>query len=110
MSKLVIIKTLHTAIWVFFNTVLFYLFYSVINNVITKWFWICIGIIVMEGLVLLIFKGMCPLTLVAQKYSDSSKDNFDIYLPNWLARYNKLIYSIFFGLIVILLIYRLATN
>ena len=110
MSKLVIIKTLHTAIWVFFNTVLFYLFYSVINNVITKWLWICIGIIVMEGLVLLIFKGMCPLTLVAQKYSDSSKDNFDIYLPNWLARYNKLIYSIFFGLIVILLICRLVTN
>jgi hypothetical protein len=104
MSKLVIIKILHTAIWVFFNVILFYLFYSVINNGI----WI--GIIVMEGLILLIFKGMCPLTLVAQKYSDSAKDNFDIYLPNWLARYNKLIYSIFFGLIIILLIYRLVTN
>jgi hypothetical protein len=110
MSKLVIIKTLHTAIWVFFNIILFYLFYSVISNVITKWVWICIGIIVMEGLILLIFKGTCPLTLVAQKYSDSTKYNFDIYLPNWLARYNKLIYSIFFGLIIILLVYRLATN
>ena len=110
MSKLVIIKILHTAIWVFFNIVLFYLFYSVINNVITKWLWIGIGLIFMEGLILLIFKGMCPLTLVAQKYSDSSKYNFDIYLPNWLARYNKLIYSIFFGVIIILLIYRLATN
>jgi len=109
-SKLVIIKMLHTAIWVFFNVILFYLFYSVINNVITKWLWICIGIIVMEGLILLIFKGMCPLTLVAQKYSDFAKDNFDIYLPNWLARYNKLIYSTFFGVIIILLIYRLATN
>jgi len=64
----------------------------------------------MEGLILLIFKGMCPLTLVAQKYSDSAKDKFDIYLPNWLARYNKLIYSTFFGVIIILLIYRLATN
>lgn len=110
MSKLVIIKILHTTIWVFFNVILFYLFYSVITNVITKWLWICIGIIVMEGLILLIFKGMCPLTLVAQKYSDSTKYNFDIYLPNWLARYNKLIYSIFFGLIIILLTYRLATN
>jgi hypothetical protein len=110
MNKLAIIKILHTVIWVFFNVVLFYLFYSVINNVITKWLWICIGIIVMEGLILLIFKGMCPLTLVAQKYSDSTKYNFDIYLPNWLARYNKLIYSLFFGLIIILLIYRLVTN
>jgi hypothetical protein len=49
---------------------------------------------------------MCPLTLVARQYSDSTKDNFDIYLPNWLAKYNKLIYTTIFILIVVGVIYR----
>lgn len=44
---------------------------------------------IMEGITLLIFKFFCPLTILAQKYSNSTKDNFDIYLPNWLARHNK---------------------
>lgn len=36
------------------------------------------------------------------------KDNFDIYLPNWLAKYNKLIYTIIFIIIVVILLYRLS--
>jgi hypothetical protein len=57
---------------------------------------------------LLIFKWSCQLTVIARKYSNSTKDNFDIYLPNWLAKYNKLIYSIIIAVIVLLLIYRLT--
>jgi hypothetical protein len=37
---------------------------------------------VTEGIVLLIFKMRCPLTVIAMRYSDSNKDNFDIFLPN----------------------------
>jgi len=107
MNNLIFIKTLHTAIWVFFNGVLFYLLYAVVNNDIDKSVWIGIALIIIEGVILLIFKGVCPLTLVARKYSDSPKYNFDIYLPNWLARYNKIIYSTLFAIIIVLLIYRL---
>jgi hypothetical protein len=106
-EKLFLIKALHTAIWIFFNVVLFYLLYAILTNRIDKWVWICIGLILLEGLVLLIFKSVCPVTLIARKYSDSQKDNFDIFLPNWLAKYNKLIYTTFFGVIIILLIYQL---
>jgi len=88
MRKLTAIKIIHTAIWLFMNVVIFYLLYEAITNKIDLWVWSCFGIIALEGIVLLIFRGVCPLTLVARKYSDSSKDNFDIYLPNWLARYN----------------------
>lgn len=42
-SKLNIVKTIHTIIWLFFNVVIFYLFYAVINNKIDKFLWICIG-------------------------------------------------------------------
>jgi hypothetical protein len=32
----------------------------------------------------------CPLTDVAARYTDDRRANFDIYLPEWLARYNEL--------------------
>ena len=107
MVKLIKIKIIHTIIWLFFNVVLFYMAYAVIVNKIDKFVWIGIALIIGEGIVLSILKKMCPLTIIARKYSDSTKDNFDIFLPNWLAKYNKLIYTIFFILIICGLIFRL---
>lgn len=105
--KLTLIKTIHTIVWLFFNVVIFYLLYAVIADKIDKWVWICIGLIVLEGIVLLIYKKVCPVTLIARKYSNSQKDNFDIYLPNWLARYNKEIYTVIVIIAIVILIYRL---
>ena len=109
-DKLLLIKWLHTVIWLFFNVVIFYLLYAVIADRIDIWVWICIGLVVLEGLVLLAFKLFCPLTVMARKYSDSTKDNFDIFLPNWLAKYNKLIYTSIFGLAIAILIYRMTSS
>ena len=110
MSRLTLIKLIHTLVWVFFNVVIFYLFYAVVAGKIDKWVWICLGLIAFEMVILLMFKMMCPLTVMARKYSDSTKDNFDIYLPNWLARHNKLIYSIVVGIILIILFFRWIFN
>ncbi|WP_462254749.1 hypothetical protein [Ferruginibacter sp.] len=107
MSKLAGIKIIHTIICIFFNVVLFYMAYAVITNKIGKFVWIGIGLIILEGIVLLVFNKMCPLTIMARKFSDSNKDNFDIYLPEWLAKYNKQIYTAFFIIIVCGIIYRL---
>lgn len=106
-TKLTLVKIIHTLVWMFFNVLLFYMAYAVIINKINKFVWIGIGLIFLEGLVLLIFNKVCPLTIVARRYSDSTKDNFDIYLPNWLAKWNKMIYTISFVLIVFGLIYRI---
>jgi hypothetical protein len=108
-SKLVLIKLVHTLIWLFFNVVIFYLLYAVIVNKIDKWVWICIGLVFLEGIVLVVFKKMCPVTLIARRYSDSEKDNFDIYLPNWLARYNKEIYTTIFLIALAILAYRVSS-
>ena len=107
-TKLVWVKTLHTAIWVFFNVVIFYLFYAVMGNKIDKWVWIGLASFLLEGIVLLIFKKQCPLTIVARQYSDSTKDNFDIYLPNWLAKYTKLIYTSLLVVVILILMYQLS--
>jgi len=107
MKAITRIRILHTAIWIFFNVVIFYLLYAVVTNRIDKWVWICIGLVLIEGLVLAAFKTMCPVTLVARKYSTSEKANFDIFLPEWLARNNKLIYTSIFIVTIIILIYQL---
>lgn len=108
-SKLTIIKLIHTAIWGFFNVVIFYLLYAaVFANKIDTSIWICIGLILLEGIVLLIFKGKCPLTVMARRYSSSASANFDIFLPVWLAKYNKPIYTIIFVISIIIMVYRMA--
>jgi hypothetical protein len=33
---------------------------------------------------------------LAARFTDSNADNFDIYLPNWLARHNKAIFGVLF--------------
>ena len=107
MRQLIWIKIVHTIIWLFFNAIIFYLLYAVIVNKIDKWVWIGLGFFMLEGVVLLAFRNMCPLTILARHYSDSSKVNFDIYLPEWLARYNKQIYTGILIIIILILIYQL---
>ena len=107
-GRLVAIKVLHTAVWVFFNVVIFHLVRAVLTGRIDRWAWIGLGLVGVEVLVLLIFRMACPLTIVARRYSSSQEPNFDIYLPAWLARYNKVIYGgimvgVIAGLIVRLL-------
>ena len=108
-NRLRTIKIIHTIIWIFFNVVLFYMAYAVIVDKMDKFVWIGIALIITEGIVLLIFRKMCPLTIMARKYSESTQDNFDIYLPNWLAKYNKPIYTTFFVAIIIGLVFRILT-
>lgn len=50
-------------------------------------------VVAVEVLVLIVNGGHCPLTAVAAQYTTDRRDNFDIYLPQWLARYNKLIFG-----------------
>lgn len=108
--KLLIIKLVHTIVWLFFVSIIFYVVYSGVTNEITTLTWIAIGLVLAEGLVLLIFKMFCPITLIARKYSASKKDNFDIFLPEWIARHNKLIFTSIFLAGLILVVFRMFFN
>ncbi len=105
-KKLLAIKLLHTLVWAFFVTIIFYILYSGLANKLTTFTWISIGLIIVEGLVLLLFKMFCPLTVIARRYSDSEKANFDIFLPQWLAKYNKEIFTAIYLLGVALVLLR----
>jgi len=106
-TKLTLIKITHTLIWIFFNAVISYMLYAAIANKLDRRLWLGYGFIALEGLILLTFKSHCPLNLLARKYTNPTKDNFDIYLPSWLAKYTKLIYTTIFAIITIITLYQM---
>tara|TARA_R110002051_G_scaffold287016_3_gene349687 strand:+ start:587 stop:925 length:339 start_codon:yes stop_codon:yes gene_type:complete len=105
-NKLLAIKIIHTLIWLFFVILIFHVLYSGITDTVNITTWIAIGLVIGEGVVLLIFKMFCPLTILARNYSDSQEANFDIFLPNWLAKYNKQIFTSLFVLGLIIVLFR----
>lgn len=104
-TKLIAIKLTHTAVWLVMAAACLYILYAGIFNITSIWLWICISLIALESLVLLINKWTCPLTDVALRYTEAKGDNFDIYLPNLIAKYNKLIFGSIFatGLILVII-------
>lgn len=109
-TKLIVVKIIHTLVWLFFNFVIFYMLYAVFVNRLDARLWMGYGLVILEGITLVIFKCSCPITNIARKYSISSKDNFDIYLPNWLAKYTVLIYTSLLAVVTIITIYRLINR
>lgn len=109
-AKLILIKVLHTLVWIFFNVVILYMLVAAITNKLDVWLWLCYVFVIAEGITLLVFKNICPITLMASRYSNSTKDNFDIYLPNWLAKYTKRIYTTLAVITLFITIFQLVKN
>ena len=87
-----IVKAVHTAVWAFFAG-------SIVAIPVCAWqrsfeaAFMLIGVVLVEVLVLAGNGMRCPLTGVAARYTDDRRDNFDIYLPEWLARHNKEVFG-----------------
>lgn len=90
------IKLLHTVIWAILAGSIVVL---PIAGALRRFRWAAIltGLVLLECGVLAVNRGRCPLSDLAQQFTADRADNFDIYLPNWLARHNK---GIFGGLII----------
>ena len=54
------------------------------------------ALVAVEIVVLLANGWACPLTAVAARHIDDRRDNFDIFLPPWLARHNKRVFGTLF--------------
>ncbi|QAT49937.1 hypothetical protein EQM14_09190 [Caproiciproducens sp. NJN-50] len=106
-KKLLCIKLIHTIIWVFFVVVIFYILFAGIFDRVNVYTFIAIGLVIIEGLILLLFGWRCPLTVVGERYTDDHEIGFDIFLPKWIAKNNKAILGAFFGIGVIIVILRL---
>lgn len=103
--KLFLIKALHTLVWAAMVCVIGFVLWSGLTGNSTMYSWLAVAVVLIEGVVLLVFKGHCPLSDIARRYSISTKHNFDIFLPEWLAKHNKLIFTTIYviGLLFMLL-------
>jgi hypothetical protein len=93
--KLRQIRLLHTAIWAIMAASILVLPWAGWSGEF-RWALGLTLLILGECLVLGLNHGRCPLTDMAARYTDDRADNFDIYLPSWLARYNKHIFGSLF--------------
>ena len=92
---LVAIKLVHTAIWaVFAGSIVALPVLGAMRRL--DWALAVSALVLIECGVLAVNRGRCPLTDVAARYTGDRADNFDIYLPNWLARHNKAIFGTLF--------------
>jgi hypothetical protein len=91
-SLLRIIKLAHTVVWTFFAGCVIGIPIATFLGHHRAAAELAAAVFV-EVLVLAFNRWRCPLTAVAANYTNDRRDNFDIYLPLWLARYNKLIFG-----------------
>lgn len=89
------IKLLHTVVWLFFVVciVAVPVTAALHNFRLTALF---ASLVLLECMVLVLNRWRCPLTDLAVRFTPETSDNFDIYLPNWLARHNKTISGLLF--------------
>lgn len=90
--RLFAVKALHTLAWALFAACILAIPLVSWNGAHDAAAWL-IAIVFVEVLVLALNRWSCPLTAVAARYTDDRRANFDIFLPEWLARYNKQIFG-----------------
>lgn len=92
---LLAIKLAHTAIWGFFaGSILAMPFLAWAGHF--RWAAALTIFVLFECAVLAVNRMRCPLTDLAGKYTEDRSPNFDIYLPRFVAEYNKQIFGTIF--------------
>lgn len=94
-SKLFAIKALHTLVWAFFAGCIVAIPFAAYAREF-RGAALLIAAVMVEALIIAFNRGSCPLTPMAARYTAERADNFDIFLPIWLARYNKVIFGALF--------------
>lgn len=108
---LVFLKIVHTFVWVVMAASNFLAFYFALLGRFDAWFWIPASLLIFETFIILFNQWKCPLTDITEKYTEDRRPNFDIYLPEWLARYNIKIFTVLIMVeIIIVLSIRIIIN
>lgn len=93
--KLLWVKAIHTLVWAGFASAIVAIPVLTAMDALRWASWLS-GLVFVEVAVLAVNRMRCPLTDIATRFTADRADNFDIFLPLWLARYNKLIFGSLF--------------
>jgi hypothetical protein len=99
------IKLVHTVVWAIFAGCILGLPVVAVARRF-DWARILTALVLFECLVLTLNRSRCPLTNLAARFTSERSDNFDIYLPNWLARHNKRIFGALFIVFELFVLWR----
>lgn len=102
------IKVVHTVVWAFLVAVILAIPVMAWQDRATAVV-VLTAVMLVEVAVLLACGWRCPLTLLAERYTDDRRANFDIYLPLWLATHNKEVFGSIFAVGVAFAIWQLAS-
>jgi hypothetical protein len=101
-SSLRTIKAVHTLAWLVFASAIALIPPVAMRGHRSAALWL-VAAVTGECLVVGLNRMRCPLTDVAERFTDDRSANFDIYLPEWPARYNKRIFGLWFVADLVLL-------
>lgn len=102
-----LVKVVHTVAFYMMSAVLLMMVYEVVVDRITWITWNAAGLFLAEGIVLLLNRGRCPMTSMAEDLGASSGQITDLFLPKWFADQIFKVYGVLFVASLALLTIRL---
>jgi hypothetical protein len=101
-----VIRSIHTLIALIMFASIGVVYYSAVSQTYDLWLYLSLGALFIEGVVITLNRGDCPLSYLQRKYGDD-KAFFELFLPKNVAkqmfRVNFLLVSI--GCLILLLNY-----
>ena len=92
LKSLRFIRAIHTLVWAFFAGAILAIPIAALQHRF-DWVVMLAGGVMLEVAVLGLNHLRCPMTAMAARYTTDRRNNFDIYLPLWLATYNKQVFG-----------------
>lgn len=108
---LLVVKFVHTLVFLLLSSCVLYILFCGITNRFPRNAFLAILLILIEGVILLLNGGQCPLTTLAEHLGAADGQVADIFLPRWFAdRLFALCTPLFVASSILLLIRRLLNR
>ncbi|MFC1640982.1 hypothetical protein ACFL2D_02960 [Patescibacteria group bacterium] len=85
-QMILFVRVMHGVIVGMYCGCIMLIYYSGVTQKLTYYAMIAAGLLLLEGLVLMINRGTCPLTIVHRQFGDD-KGFFDIFVPKQYIHY-----------------------
>ena len=99
------IRIVHTIAWVVFASSIVAIPIVTLAGSIPTALWLSL-LVWVEVFILAANRMRCPLTGIARRYTSDRSDNFDIFLPEWLAKHNQRIFGSLFAIGELFLLWK----
>ncbi len=84
LSTIYLIRLIHGMITLFFLVCIAYIYYAAVTDRASLFAYAAVAMILLEGFVVILNKGICPLGTVHRKFGDN-KTFFELFLPKSVA-------------------------